>query len=187
MESSLTCPKCAFSSGGTEFTVCPKCGIIIKKYFETQQKRQRLEEERRQKRELTREEEAVIEKDREERERLIQQEEERQRQERTQEEERESQVRSWSKLREGAARFLSAVVMGFLGAAFILGGLLTEPGESGTVTLHRLHIKQTLYQLGGVCLIVSAVNFGFARLLAALADIHKAIKEQSRWNNHGRS
>lgn len=38
-ENSIICPKCGYSSRSKEFSTCPKCGVIIKKYFEVQRKR----------------------------------------------------------------------------------------------------------------------------------------------------
>lgn len=50
MEKTMSCPKCNYSSSTEEFNVCPKCGVIVKKYFETQGMRLRMEEERLKKR-----------------------------------------------------------------------------------------------------------------------------------------
>jgi hypothetical protein len=71
-------------------------------------------------------------------------------------------------------------------ASFIMGiillviGFLTDPGVTTSqlqaslpdtekvVNLHKLHIKQTFYYFSGVCFIISAINFGFDKLLGAL-------------------
>lgn len=46
MEKTSNCPKCNYVSTDEEFSVCPKCGIIIKKYYDTLATRQKLEAER---------------------------------------------------------------------------------------------------------------------------------------------
>lgn len=172
MEKTSKCPKCNYISTDEEFTVCPKCGIIIKKYYETLETRQKIEAgrlERKQKEEedakLKAQQEATTREQR-------QQEEARRRAQEKQEEERRKQMHSWKKV--GSAG--SAIV----GVLLILAGLLTDPSEGSTVNLHRLHIKQTLYTLGGVFFIIAAINSGIDKILAALADIHSILRNQQK-------
>lgn len=46
MEKTSNCPKCNYVSADEEFSLCPKCGIIIKKYYERLEARQKLEAKR---------------------------------------------------------------------------------------------------------------------------------------------
>lgn len=49
------------------------------------------------------------------------------------------------------------------------------------VNLHKLHIKQTLYYFSGVCFIISAIIYGFDKLIAVFKgekeDRDRLIKE----------
>ncbi len=169
MEKTSTCPKCNYVSPDEEFTLCPKCGIIIKKYLE---KKKKAEEEAK----LKAAQEEIIREQRQQeetrrREQLLLEEVRRREQERR-EEDRSKQMHSWKNV--GG---LGAAIIGVL---FLLGGLFTEPGEGSTINLHRLHIKQTLYTLGGVFFIISAINVGIEKILTALADIHTIIRDQKK-------
>lgn len=183
MEKTATCPKCNYVSPDAEFTLCPKCGIIIKKYYETLETRQTLEAERLERKKKA-EEEAKLKAAQEAtlREQKLQEEirlREQQRQEAArcneqerQEEERRKQVHSWKKAGAGG--------VAIVGVLLLLSGLLTDPSEGSSVNLHRLHIKQSLYTLGGVFLIISAINSGIDKILTALADIHTTIRKQNK-------
>ena len=172
MEKTANCPKCNYVSADEEFSLCPKCGIIIKKYYETLEARQELEAQRLKRKQEAEEEVKFKAQQQETLRAQREQEEVRRREQERQEEERKNQIRSWKKGAGGAA----AAIVGVL---FLLIGLSTEPGEGGTVNLHRLQIKQTLYTLGGFFFIISAINSGVDKILKALADIHSAFRKQS--------
>ncbi len=61
----------------------------------------------------------------------------------------------------------------FAGIILLTIGLLIDPGvkpqtflPGEVVNLHKLHIKQTLYYFSGVCFIISAIIYGFDKLIA---------------------
>lgn len=170
METTATCPKCNYSTDD-KFSICPKCGIIVKKFYETLEARQQLERERLERK--NREEQvAELKAAQEEKARHHrQQEEARASEQRRKEEEKKGQMQNWKKNVGGGG----AAIVGIL---FIIAGFLTPPGQGESVTLHSLHIKQTLYSLGGVLLIVSAINTGVEKVLSALADIHTQLKKK---------
>lgn len=45
MEKTSTCPKCNYVSTDEEFNLCPKCGIVIKKYYERLERGKKTEED----------------------------------------------------------------------------------------------------------------------------------------------
>jgi cation transport ATPase len=165
MEKSKTCPKCAYSSVDEEFSICPKCGVIVKKYYETQDVRLKMEKERANKKQ-DEEEQERIKKGQTERERLKRQQEERRLAElKSQEEDRERQIRSW---KIGNI----SVVGGVFGFLFLaIGTLIWIVGS--------IPLFMAFYYFSGVLFICAAINTGFQRLLIALADIHNLIKAQN--------
>lgn len=71
---------------------------------------------------------------------------------------------------------VTSIIAFIAGIILLIIGLLIEPSmnsqnslpmSEGIVNLHKLHIKQTLYYFSGVCFIISAILYGFDKLIAA--------------------
>ena len=60
-----------------------------------------------------------------------------------------------------------------LGIALLLAGIITDvrfnPVIGDIVSLHKIHIKQTLYYFSGVCFIISAISFATDKIIKAIS------------------
>jgi hypothetical protein len=87
----------------------------------------------------------------------------------------------------------SLAIITLIAGVILLGiGLLTEPGISAfsedVVNLHKIHIKQTLYYFSGVCFLISAITYGFDKLLTVLMEVkNKSVTEVEKAQEETRS
>ena len=79
---------------------------------------------------------------------------------------------------------VSTIIAFIAGIILLAIGLLIKPGLNSqnslptseeVVNLHKLHIKQTLYYFSGVCFIISAIFYGFDKLIAAFKGNKGAV------------
>jgi hypothetical protein len=83
-----------------------------------------------------------------------------------------------------SANWMSGIttITSMMGFILLVIGLLTEPGISAfsedVVNLHKIHIKQTLYYFSGICFLISAITYGFDKLLTVLMEVkNKSVTE----------
>lgn len=73
--------------------------------------------------------------------------------------------------KEPSLMSVTPIIASIAGIILLTIGLLINPGVSEElVNFHKLHIKQTLYYFSGICFIITAIIYGFDKMIASFKD-----------------